>query len=233
MSVDDELHHHIEERVDRLVASGMAPDEARRVALEHFGDLGAIRAELDAIDRGPDAGRSSLASRLAQDMSFAFRQLRRRPAFAALAVGTLAIGIAASTAIFGLVKAVVLDPLPYPEADRLVVVDQVTPNGLPFSVSVPDFSDVRERLGGLQHLSASRWTNVTFQGEEQPIRLTAAYVTTACKRAGCCSAPSDCSCCSRARACRISSWPAPARADPKSGCAWRLARAGFASCSSS
>jgi predicted permease len=177
MTVDDELRHHIEERVDRLVASGMDPDRARRVALEHFGDLGAIRAELRTIDRGRDAGRSSLASRLALDLSFAFRQLHRRLAFAALAVGTLAAGIAASTAIFGLVKAVVLDPLPYPESDRLVVVDQVTPGGLAFSVSVADFSDARQRLDGVEHLSASRWTDVTYQADGQPIRVTAAYVT--------------------------------------------------------
>lgn len=176
--MNDELRHHIDERVDRLVEQGMAPADARRAAEAAFGNVGQIEAELGRI-AGEDhaAARPSVLARVVQDVTFALRQLRRRPAFAVLAVGTLAIGIAASTIMFSLVKAVVLDPLPYPAADRLVFVHQVTPDGVTFSVSVPDFADMQDRIETFEDLSASRWTQVTLQGEDTPMRLTAARVT--------------------------------------------------------
>ncbi len=137
--LDDEIRHHIEERAARLVAQGVDEDEALREAERAFGDVGAVRAELERIEEPPRSPLALLVDRVRGDLAFALRQARRAPGFTALAVLTLGLGIGSATAMFGLVKAVVLDPLPYPQAERIVVFNQETPDGLRFSVSEPDF----------------------------------------------------------------------------------------------
>jgi hypothetical protein len=84
---------------------------------------------------------------LRQDLSFALRQMRRSPGMTSLIVAMLALGIGANTAVFSVVNAVVLRPLPFQEPERLVRFHEQTPQGDRFSVSAPNFLDSAGRTG--------------------------------------------------------------------------------------
>jgi predicted permease len=120
--VDSELRFHIEERIKANIAAGMTPDEARRAAIERFGDTEAVRAECVRIlaeDRATQRRRDVLED-LRQDLRFAVRSAVHAPMFTALAIITLALGIGANAAVFGVVKSVLLNSLPYADAGRLM-----------------------------------------------------------------------------------------------------------------
>ena len=120
--VNDELAFHLEERIREYTARGMTPEAARAAALERFGDLNGVRSECAALleaDRRAEDRRDWLAD-LRQDVKFGLRSAGRAPLFTLLAIATLALGIGANAAVFGVVKSVLLDALPYRDADRLV-----------------------------------------------------------------------------------------------------------------
>jgi predicted permease len=129
--VDDELAFHIEERARDYVARGMDPAAARAAALQRFGNLDAVRSECTELlkaDRRA-AGRRDWFDDLRQDLWYGVRSAVRSPLFSLLAIATLALGIGANAAVFGVVKSVLLDALPYSEADRLVRVYSTTRDG--------------------------------------------------------------------------------------------------------
>lgn len=120
--IDDELRFHFEERIALLVGRGATPEHARTQALEEFGDVTSVRNDLRRIDKRIAASRERRLSIAAfrDDMRHAWRRIRRQPGFTIPAVATLALGIAATMTVFTLLDAVVLSPLPYPHAERLV-----------------------------------------------------------------------------------------------------------------
>jgi predicted permease len=113
---------------------------------------------------------------LVHDLRHAGRQMRRAPAFAAVAAGTLALGIGAATALFAALHAVVLRPLPYPEPERLVFLRTATSTALS-SFSVGNFVDMDARADAYQALAAKQNISITLQEGDVPERLTAARVT--------------------------------------------------------
>ncbi|MGA3048774.1 MAG: ABC transporter permease [Terracidiphilus sp.] len=113
--IDAELRSHIEMRIEENVAAGMSAEESRRDALVRFGNRTATKERTAAEDASLGFGSFWRNAR------FALRQLRRSPGFALTAILTLALGVGPTVAIFSIIWATFLAPLPYPEADQLVV----------------------------------------------------------------------------------------------------------------
>lgn len=127
--VDAELHFHLEGRIEELMARGMSRRGAEAEARRRFGDLSGIRATVEAIDHRIHRKRSigEWGFSFRREARQALRSLWAHPGFAMVVVTTLALGIGASTTIYTLLNTVVLHPLPYPEANRLVHVEHPVP----------------------------------------------------------------------------------------------------------
>ncbi|MDP9099786.1 MAG: ABC transporter permease [Verrucomicrobiota bacterium] len=112
------------------------------------------------------------------DFRFALRQLRKSPGFTVIAVLTLALGIGANTAIFSVVNAVLLRPLPYPQPERLVYLNEVS-GGTNTSIALPDYVDWRKDSTSFEHLAISRLESRNLSGiaGREPERIAVAYVT--------------------------------------------------------
>jgi len=168
--VDEELAFHVQSRIDRNVALGMAPADARRIALARFGDMDHVRHALVEHDerRQATTRRAELASDFLQDVRFGLRSLQRAPAFTTAAVLTLAIGIGANAAIFSVVHAVLLRPLPFARPHELVTIG----NG-----SGGEFLALRERLQSFSHMGAYVAQTHPIQVGDEAVRVTGAAVT--------------------------------------------------------
>lgn len=124
--VRSELDFHIAERAAELEARGMAREQAMTEARALFGDRASIETECRTIEqrRRSTRGRSVRARALRQDITVGLRVLRRAPAFTLAAILTLAVGIGANATVFSIVNQAILQPLPYPDADRIVKVTE-------------------------------------------------------------------------------------------------------------
>jgi predicted permease len=122
--LDDELAFHIEMRMHDYLGQGMSEEDARAAALHRLGDLASARAQCVAVTHRTERRmtRSRIIDSLRQDLTFAVRTLGRNKAWTAVAVLTLALGIGANTAMFSVVNHLLLNPLQYPDADRVAVV---------------------------------------------------------------------------------------------------------------
>ena len=180
--VDEELAFHLEERMRAYVERGMDPDAARAAALERLGDLRRVRSdctELLSEERRAEARRDRLSD-LRQDLRFAVRYAVRAPLFSFLAVLTLALGIGANSAVFGVLKSVLLDPLPYGDAERLVRIyghflDRADERG-PLSAGM--ISDITQRQRSFAQLGAfiSGPREAVFAGAEGPEAVQVMWV---------------------------------------------------------
>ncbi|MBD8524281.1 ABC transporter permease [Pseudomarimonas arenosa] len=106
---------------------------------------------------------------LNQDIRDALRQFAARPGFALVALLTLSLGIGATTAIYSLLNATVLAPLPYPDAERLVRVQERTPDGMMFSASEPNYLDFRQRSRSLELIVALKQSSFSLRSGGEPI----------------------------------------------------------------
>jgi predicted permease len=132
--LDDELRFHIEGRVEDLMArEGLSRDAAEREARRRFGDVAAYRAETRTIDDTmlDRRNRLDLFDAIRREARHAARSLARTPTFSVIVVVTLALGLGAATAIFTLLDRVVLRPLPYPNANRLIHIGSLWPKTFP------------------------------------------------------------------------------------------------------
>jgi len=156
----EELESHLQLHVDAGIRAGMTPDEARRVAILKLGGLEATK-EAYRDRRGVP-----IVDQTIRDVSYALRSLRRAPAFTLAAVVTLALGIGANAAIFSIVNAVLLKPLPYADAGRLVAV-WATDSHRGASRDVQaymNFVDIRAQSTSFDRMAAYAIRNVVLSG---------------------------------------------------------------------
>ena len=169
----EEIESHLQLHVDDKVRAGMTPEEARRQAIVEFGAVESIKESYR------DRRGVPMIDTLMRDVSWAWRVLLRDPGFALVAVLTLALGIAATTAVFSIVDAVLLRPLPYPEADRLVAVgtaDAQNPGrARPLSTGI--FTALRERATALERIVAYQQDRATLLGGGEPRLVAVGRVT--------------------------------------------------------
>ena len=172
--LDEELRSHMDLAVEENRRRGMTDKEARRKAMRDFGRMAQTREEY-RMQRG-----LPFIETVFQDIRFGFRQLLKSRAFAAASILTLALGIGATTAIFSLVKAVLLAPLPYKDPGRIVMVHTRNPtqgdDNLPNTPG--DFEIWKERSGVFESLAPSYDSQLTLTGTGAP-QLLIGYAVSA------------------------------------------------------
>jgi len=184
-AIREEIHFHIDMRAAEFMRSGMSREQARQAAADRFGDAGRVWLECREADGLADerivAHRKGdgLMRTLLWDIRYAFRMMRKAPSFTAVVILTLALGIGANTAIFSVIRGVLLRPLPWPGADRIVRVWESNPTrGFPiFSVAPPNFTDWRAQATSFEYLCNYRGASFALTGSGDPERLGGAKVS--------------------------------------------------------
>jgi putative ABC transport system permease protein len=169
----EEMEEHLAQQTADNLRAGMPPFEARRQAVLKFGAVEAIREQYHAEQSLP------FIENLVQDLRYAARQLAASPGFASIAILTIALGIGATTAIYSVVDAVLLHPLPYPNPAELVRIEDDLPGvgAQGVGVSIPEWRDL-ESSGIFQSAAITgRGANVNLTGSAQPERLSFKQVT--------------------------------------------------------
>jgi predicted permease len=163
--LDEELRVHIDLAIAESLKRGMSPEAAKTEALRAFGGLTQTR-ERYRVERG-----FPWLEPLAQDLRFAVRMLVKNPAFTAIAILTLALGIGGNTAIFSIVNGVLLNPLPFSQPDRLVALHESKPNFENGSISYPNFIDWRRDNRTFSSMGLSRrWAfSLTGRGDAEQV----------------------------------------------------------------
>lgn len=165
--LSDELRFHLEKLKERNVSKGMAPEEAHYAALREMGGVEQIKEECRDM-RGVN-----FIQDLLQDIRYGLRQLRRNPGFTAVAVLTLALGIGANTAVFTVVNAVLLRPLPYKNPGQLVTIRITEPqaHGNLYLASGPDFQDWRKQNRVFEDMAAGTVSSAALTSGSEPLHL--------------------------------------------------------------
>jgi predicted permease len=172
--IEEELRVHVEMETETNIKRGMPPDEARAAALKSFGNL-SRNTELGYDIRG-----GAWLETLWQDLRFGARMLLKQPSFTLIAVLTLALSIGANTAIFSVVNAVLLSPLPYTESDRLTLIwTSAESIGLKQNwVSEPEVLDFREQAKLFEGFGVINAAGFRLTGSGEPEQLNVARVST-------------------------------------------------------
>ena len=171
-AIDEEVRFHIEGRVEELMAAGLTQEDARRQALDAFGDVDRVRADLAHIDveRVRKERRGELWRGVWRDLRMGVRRLVRTPGYTIVALSTLALSIGATVAMFTVVNAVILRPLPYAEPDRLVRVWPST------NMNISISREIAERMPSVRSATGISFWGLTLTGEGAADVLDAAVV---------------------------------------------------------
>src|SRR5262245_50547566 len=173
--LDDEIRFHLEMEIEKNIASGMDPAEARWAAERAFGGVARAKEEVRA-HRG-----LVLVDEIAQDLRAAIRARRRSPGFPLVAMATLALGVGVDTAILSVITEVLLKPVPYADASRVVVLEQrASLQGgelLSLSFSVPELETYRRRSRSFESIVEYHSMPFTLLGEGLPERVDTGVVS--------------------------------------------------------
>lgn len=179
--IDDELSFHVESRVDELVALNVSREDARALALRELGDWNRYRGDCLTIDHefARERRMRDFVGSLSADLRYGARTLRAEPAFSVVAVVTLALGIGATTSVFSVVSGVVLRPLPYANAERIVHVGErnLSRPGPGGTTSYENFEDWRRLSRSFQAIGIVSNFSPTMTGRGDPERVGVALVS--------------------------------------------------------
>src|SRR5271169_894632 len=156
--LSEELQFHLEQKTGEYIASGQTPDEARRTARREFGGLEQSK------ENCRDARSVSYIQDVLQDLGFGLRMLRSSPAFAIVAILTLALGIGANTAIFSVIHGVLLRPLPFPKQDQLMILFEKNNDGTRSNTSWATFMDWNRLNHSFTGVAAVSFWSPTYVG---------------------------------------------------------------------
>ena len=168
------IREHLDETIDELMDNGMSREEATRAARRRFGNVALLE------ERGREVWQWPTIDSIWADVRFALRQLRRSPGFTIVSLLTLALGIGANTAVYSIIQAVLLHPLPYHDPNRLMLLaDKQDPQE--GGVLYKDYEMWRKHTSSFTGIAAyyrdSGWSRVTLTGGHEPQSFQGAYVT--------------------------------------------------------
>src|SRR6266540_980622 len=165
--LDEELRHHIERQAEQNIRLGMSPEESRHAALRAFGGVE------QAKERCRDARGVRWIEELWQDLRYGARTLVMNPGFTSVAVITLSLGVGANTAIFSLVNAVLLRPLPFPQSERIMTIWAEAPaEGIAKqSVAPGNYTDLKAQQTVFDEIAALTRSEMNLTGEGEPEKL--------------------------------------------------------------
>jgi putative ABC transport system permease protein len=169
--LEEEIRFHIEQQIEKNVRAGMAPDDARRHAHLKFG--GVART----VEYTRDQFRWARLEEWLRDLRVAIRMWRRTRGAAAVAILTLAIGIGANTAMFSILNALILHPLPFPEADRLITIWDSSDRNPRNEVSFANYADWKAQQTSFEKLGLYRWWTANITGDQTPERVQGFQLT--------------------------------------------------------
>jgi putative ABC transport system permease protein len=170
-SLDTELRHHLEQLTKDYIAQGLAPEEARRRARLEFGDL-----EL-AKDEVRDLRPLQWCEQIVRDLRFTMRGLLRVPGFSLAVIAALALGIGPNTAIFSIVYATLLEPLPYPDPDQIVMIWSQVRAGRD-TTSPAEYLEWKQQATSFQYLEPILPRGFNLATSEAPQRVRARQTST-------------------------------------------------------
>ena len=170
--LDAEVSAFVEQLTDEKIKAGMSPEAARRAALIELGGVDQVKEQVRDVRIG------ALLETLLQDVRYGFRMLLKNRGFTAVAVLTLALGIGANTAIFSAVNALLLNPYPFPEPDRIVSLEARHVSGKNQGTGYRDFLDWREQNGVFEEIAiVPEGMTYTLTGSGDPQRITGGLTT--------------------------------------------------------
>src|ERR1700761_4012769 len=171
--LDDELRFHFDAAVAKLEARGHSREEAQRLARLEFGSADSVKEE------HRDARGTRALETFAQDLKYALRLLKKSPGYAIIAILTLALGIGANAAIFSFMEAWVIKPLPYPQADRLMVMQSHNLKKGWTSTQVPstaDYLDYEKQQTSFEKFAVWNAWEYNLTGDGRPDRVDGGIV---------------------------------------------------------
>ena len=163
--IDDEVNDYLEHAAAELEASGLSPENARRAARLEIGTTAHIREQVRSH------GWEHLLETLIADLHYAVRQLIRNPGFALVSLITLALGTGASTAIFSAVNPILFQPLPYPHANRVMMIQEMRKNGSPAAVNFATFQGLSGATQVFDTSTVFKLWQPTLVETDEPERL--------------------------------------------------------------
>jgi len=169
--LDSEVRGYVDLLAEEKLCTGMSPEEARRAARIELGGIEQVKEEVRKVRAG------AWFDSLLQDLRYGTRTLRKNSGFTAVAILTLALGIGANTAIFSVVHGVLLSPLPYTQADRLVMIMESNPRYAHVWVSYPNFQDWQRNAQSFLQMAAFRQQGYDLTEPGTPEHVDGSAVT--------------------------------------------------------